>query len=183
MGSQIIKKRSVVIAIDPGISGAILATNGDDFLEVHSMPVVSDGKNKQVSFDGVHLILKTLAARHGTPHVFLERAVPMAMGAKGAFSYGRGFEAIVIAVRLTHLPVTHVEPSKWTREMMEGISIDLRPKARALIAVERLYPRLVGQLPKKPKGGLQDGPIDALLIAGYGLRKHCVESDTSDDFF
>lgn len=160
-----------LVAIDPGISGAIVITNGVDFFDSFPMPIVSDGKNKAVDFDGVFKLLEKISYVHGLIHVYLERAVPMAMGSKHAFNYGRGFEAIVIALSLVKFPVTYVEPNKWTKEMHEGISADLKPKARSLIAVQRLYPGLVALLPKKPKGGLHDGPIDALLIAGYGLRK------------
>jgi hypothetical protein len=55
--------------------------------------------------------------------------------------------------------------------MHEGVSSDLKPKAKSLIAAKRLYASLYAKLPKKPKGGDHDGYIDALLIAGYGLRR------------
>lgn len=159
-----------VLGIDPGINGAFVVTDGH-VLESHAMPIVVAGKEKLIHFAGVQELLLLVHKRHGHIHVFLERAVPMAMGSKGAFTYGRGFEALVIALGLAGFPITHVEPARWAKEMHEGISADLKPKARSLIAVKRLYPRLVGSLPKRPKGGLHDGPIDALLIAGYGLRK------------
>lgn len=165
-------KRAIsVLAIDPGIGGAFVVTDGADFFKSYEMPLVVSGKEKAVDFDGVMDLLRRVREELGGVHVFLERAVPMAMGSKGAFSYGRGFEALVIAVRLHEFPSTLVEPARWTKEMHEGISADLKPKARSLIAVKRLYPQLVRLLPRRPKGGLHDGPIDALLIAGYGLRK------------
>lgn len=159
-----------VVGIDPGIAGAILVTNGKS-LESHFMPILVTGKDKAVDFHGVHDLMSALQKKYGLAHVFLERAIPFAMGAKAAFSYGRGFEAIVIALKLLQFPTTLVDPGKWTKEMHEGISSDLKPKVKSGIAITRLYPQLVASLPKKPKGGLHDGPIDALLIAGYGLRK------------
>ncbi len=159
-----------VLGIDPGINGAMVILEGLT-IESHAMPITTAGKEKQIHFGGVQSLLTSVKKRYGRIHVFLERAVPMAMGSKGAFSYGRGFEALVIAIDILGFPMTMVEPAKWTKEMHEGISADLKPKARSLIAVKRLYPQLLDQLPKKPKGGIHDGPIDALLIAGYGLRK------------
>lgn len=173
-----------VLAIDPGLSGAFVLTDGKT-LTTWPMPIKIHGKDKSVHFDGVHALLWDVLDKHGLVHIFLERAVPMAQGSKSAFNYGRGFEALVIAIELLKFPVTLVEPFKWTKEMHEGISADLRPKVRSEIAVKRLFPQLVDKLPKKPKGGLQDGPIDALLIAGYGLRKIGNKSNVDEmpDFF
>jgi hypothetical protein len=54
--------------------------------------------------------------------------------------------------------------------MHQGISKKLKPKVKSEIAVNQLYPKLVGMLPRRLRGGMHDGFIDALLIAGYGLR-------------
>ena len=174
-----------VIAIDPGNSGAILVTDGVSYVEVYEMPTVKESKSELVEFKGVLYRLKNLARRFPDSHVFLERAMPAAMGSKHAFNYGRGFEALTIAVALSGLPCTLVEPSKWAKEMHEGISTDLKPKAKSLIAVNRLFPRLVKSLPRKPKAKtLHDGPVDALLIAGYGLRRlGRGREKSSEDFY
>lgn len=164
-------KKPIVLAIDPGISGAIVVTDGDRVFSGFAIPVIVWGRETLVDYGGLVTCLFDLQYSYPIAHIFLERAIPMAMGSKGAFTYGRGFEAIVIAISSLALPMTMVEPGKWTREMHEGISKDLKPKAKSLIAVQRLYPHLVGSLPQKPKGGLKDGPVDALLIAGYGLRR------------
>lgn len=176
-------KSTFVLAIDPGINGAFVLTDGKK-IKTWPMPIVASGKEKLIHFDGVHSLLHDeILEKYGAVHVYLERAVPMAQGAKSAFTYGRGFEALVIAISILKFPHTLVEPSRWAKEMHEGISADLRPKAKSLIAVKRLYPQLVASLPKKPKGGLHDGPIDALLIAGYGLRKGGVVKAAVEDFF
>lgn len=163
--------RGCVLGVDPGINGAFVVTDGSTYLQSFPMPIEMVGTDKSIHFDGVMTLLKEITEIAEVVHVFLERAVPFKMGTKGAFSYGRGFEVLNVSLRLTQLPVTLVEPAKWTKEMCEGINADLRPKARSLIAVKRLYPTLVRALPTRPKGGLLDGPVDALLIAGYGLRR------------
>lgn len=167
-----------VIGIDPGLTGAIVVLSGDE-METFSMPLQ---ENKDVDFEKVRLILADI----GSGHVFLERAMPLAMGAKHAFNYGRGFMALELAVKLSGLAVTYVEPAKWVKLMHEGISKDLKPKAKSLIAVQRLFPNLVAKIPKTPKSGkMHEGVVDALLIAGFGARslgkgKH--EHVSIDDF-
>lgn len=174
-----------VVGIDPGINGAIVMTNGDK-LKYWKLPIKVEGKDKFVHFEEVNLIFQQLV-RNQVLHVYLERAIPFALGSKSAFTYGRGFEAILIALRINELAFTLVEPGKWTKEMHEGISSDFKPKKKSAIAVERLYPKLVKWLPKATEGGtkLADGPVDALLIAGYGLRKGSAKPAKTEikDFF
>lgn len=162
---------ALVLGIDPGISGAFILTNGRKLIW-YAMPHKKEGKNKEVDYLGICEILNDIKEKHGEVQTFLERAVPFAMGSKSAFNYGRGFAALEIAIVENGFPVIYVEPQKWTKEMHQGISNDMKPKAKSLVAVNRLYPTLVKQLPTNTKGALLEGPMDALLIAGYGLRKH-----------
>lgn len=165
----------VILGIDPGLQGAFVVTDGDGLFRHWEMPVLIHGKDKSVHFDGVVRLLEVVRETHGRIQVYLERAVSFGMGMKGAFNYGRGFEAIVIALHLGQFPTTFIEPGKWTKEMHEGTDAGLKPKVRSLIAVDRLYPQLVGKIPtyarRDGKKHLQDGAVDALLIAGYGLRR------------
>lgn len=153
----------MIIAIDPGQAGAIVLINGDR-LRVDLLPY----ENKSVNFE--ELIRLLLSYPKKVP-VFLERAMPMAMGAKHAFNYGADFRSLEIALKILNFSVTHVEPSKWTKEMHQGINADLKPKAKSKLAVERLYPKLIPMIPVSPRAKkLHDGVIDAILIAGYGQR-------------
>jgi hypothetical protein len=164
-----IENRAFVLGVDPGLKGAFLLTEGSYIRSQMPMPIVTDGKDQSVDFKVVSQFLGA-AGKH-KPHVFLERPVSFGMGTKGAFTYGRGFEAIVIALQVNAMPFTLVEPSRWAKEMHEGTSASLKPKVRSLIAARRLFPGLIEQLPKRAKGGYHDGFVDALLIAGYGLRR------------
>lgn len=163
-------KSPMVVGIDPGINGAFVAVNGKN-LEAWPMPLAVEGKEKRIHFEAVVALLKEIGDRFGDFSVFVEKPTPFGLGAKSAFSYGRGYEALTIALELTKRPVTFVEPGKWTKEMHEGISSDMKPKVKSFLAVKRLFPHLVAALPKKPKGGLHDGMVDALLIAEYGYRR------------
>lgn len=156
----------MILGVDPGLDGAVVALDGEAF-ECRIMPTKEIGDTREIDFDRFRLILT------GYPgaHIFLERAMPMAMGSKHAFNYGRGFAALEIAVHLEMMPVTYVEPAKWTKVMHEGISNDLKPKAKSVIAAERLFPSLMSQIPRSKKGKYHDGVIDALLVAGFGVRQ------------
>lgn len=158
-----------VLGIDPGLEGAFVLYNGLSFVSF-KMPTRKIGKGTEIVFDQVHALLHAIVVEHGQVPAYLERAVSFGMGSTGAFNYGRGFAAVEIAIQLLKFPVTYVEPHKWTKEMHAGISKDLKPKAKSLVAIERLFPNLVKQLPRNTKGRLLEGPVDALLIAGYGHR-------------
>lgn len=151
----------LVLGIDPGQKGAIVCTDGAQF-RYWPMPLTPE---KDVDFKKVQRILRL------NPHpVYLERAVPFAMGSKGAFNYGRSFAALEIAIQLSGNPHAYVEPAKWTKAMHAGIDSNLKPKAKSALAVKRQFPKLVGALPRDKKGDFLDGPMDAFLIAVFGLR-------------
>lgn len=161
----------IVIGIDPGLEGYFfrMSDNQDERFQMAPMPV-KGGKKKEIDFDGVCALLEEMVLP-GECHVYLERSIGFNMGTQAAFNYGRGFAAIEIAIKLHAVPVTYVEPRKWTKEIFEGIDSRLKPKEQSQIAVERLFPTLASGLPKKKNGRYHEGAVDALLIAGYGLRK------------
>jgi len=179
-------KAVTVLGIDPGVSGALVLLDGEKFAS-YSMPVIEEGKERRADFRKIREMLTAMVDVHAPAHVFLERAVSFGMGTKSAFSYGRGFEALVIALEMAGLPYTLVEPGKWAKEMHAGISGELKPKAKSVIALRRLYPKFITQLPQKPKGGVHDGAVDAILIAAYGLRHlglaHPAPEDDVGDFY
>lgn len=159
-----------ILGIDPGLKGALVLFDGVNF-ESYAMPLFNQGKKKDIHFQMVRVILENLERLKGDFHIYLERAMSMGMGSTGAFNYGRGFAALEIAIQMTGLPVTYVEPQKWAKVMHEGIHADLKPKAKSIIAIRRLFPKLVSQIPKAPRSGkLDEGVVDALLLAGYGYR-------------
>lgn len=157
-----------VLAIDPGNEGAFVYLNRDGEFEFEKMPVKVTGKFKEVEFEAVLEILK----RYKQKTVYLERAKPLAMGATHAFNYGRSFAAIEIAIRVSENPVVYVESHTWAKKMHAGISKDLRPKAKSVLAVERLFRMHLKKIPRSPKAQtLHEGVVDALLIAGYALAE------------
>lgn len=161
-----------IMGIDPGLRGAFVVLHKGK-VEAVAMPV----EGGEISFP---LVQETLTALRPT-EIFLERAVAFGMGTKGAFSYGRGFAAIEIAIQLAKLRVTYVEPGKWTKEIFQGIDKRLKPKERGKLSLKRLFPELIGKLPSDKKGNVHEGVQDALLIAEYG-RRTVGREITGDDF-
>ena len=158
----------LVCGIDPGKKGAFvfLSLSEENPVFKHfPMPLHND----EVHYKGIRELL--LQPDLQPDHIYLERAMPMAMGSKHAFNYGRGFAALEIAIQVVYLPVTYVEPSKWTKALFEGIDSRLKPKERSIIAGERLLPAFVEKIPRNKNGRLDEGVLDALLIAYYGLKK------------
>lgn len=152
------------LAIDPGKNGAIVYLSGTDFV-YFKMPL---SQTNDVNFKKVAKILKMYKG----VHVILERAVPFSMGMKSAFNYGRDFKALEIAIEICKNPVTYVEPNKWAKEMCQGVKHSRDKKKRNAIAAQRLFPNEFLKVPKGPKSGKpHDGVVDALLMAGYGIRK------------
>jgi hypothetical protein len=160
-----------ILGIDPGQSGAFVFLDNGIPVWSRLMPLTT---NKDIDFKEVRRIIAA-ADRENCDHIILERAKPLAMGAKHAFNYGRGFAALELAIALDTIPVTYVEPEKWGKVIHEGISADLKPKAKSRIAFERLFKRHLGFVPKSKvtaKGGgkYHEGILEALLIAAYGER-------------
>lgn len=160
-----------ILAIDPGINGAFAFFDGNNW-EWELMPI---NKEKEIQFEKVRQFIESLFC---PDHIFLERAVSFGMGTKAAFNYGRGFAALEIAIKLARVPVTYIEPAKWTKKMHEGIAKDLKAKAKSQIAIARLFPQLVPLLPKDKNGVIHDGIADAILIGAFGSGQ---KLDTFDD--
>ena len=157
-----------ILGIDPGQAGSIVALFGNQSnLDIELMPLKP---NKDIDFKKVKEILESYSELYEEIHIFLERALPMAMGSKHAFNYGRGFAAIEIAIEELEIPVTYVEPAKWAKLMHDGINTKYKTKEKSAIAFKRLFPKLVPKIPKSKKGRLHEGVVEATLIAAYGQR-------------
>lgn len=157
-----------IIGIDPGKTGWIVClSDTGSIIGHHPMPIDTAG---DVDHERVFQEVKRLSGGEPT-QIFLERAMPMAMGSKHAFNYGRDFKAVEVAVKVSAIPFTMVEPSKWCKAMYQGIDARLQAKAKALIAFEQLMPGEKDKAPRGPKTGrVLDGFVDAALIAEYGRR-------------
>jgi crossover junction endodeoxyribonuclease RuvC len=156
---------TVIIGIDPGITGAIACLVDGELLDVEDMPTFTEMRGKRnvttVSPSGVTNVLDEFAVNGvNEPLVIIERvhATPQ-MGVTSAFNFGDGYGVLRGCVAALGYPVRYVEPSVWKKAA--GLTADKGGSRR--LASER-WPA-VAQLFARVK---DDGRAEAALIAAWG---------------
>ncbi len=158
----------LIVGIDPGQTGAVVALEGPDLHSVHVM--------KDATWFADHMeALKKYAVMefvHGIK-VYIERAQAMPKnGAVSMFKYGQHFGELIGILVALQIPFETVPPGTWTKAMHQTRDKTKTPKARSLQAVQRLYPGLRLTDPESERAKVPHlGIVDALLIATYGLNK------------
>jgi hypothetical protein len=168
----------VIVGIDPGKSGAAVAIDSNlSLLSGHSLMW-----DKAGLLDAVALASWFWKMRPGLvviEKVYGRGAVAgssfKGWGASQNFNFGFGFGQIVQAVRC--LQPAHgfgfgmVPSQTWQKDAHAGRPRKMSAKDSTAWAYGSLYPN--GGLPTKPRGGLDDGMIDALFIARWGATHLC----------
>ena len=158
----------IVLAIDPGLSGAIaiLGPSLDD-LVVHDMPVhvLARGGKAKRDVDAVELVsIIRLAELSGAlDHTFVEQVGAMpGQGLSSTFAFGKGYGIVLGALAALSVPVTTVPPQRWKKALGVPAGKDAA-RARA----SQLMPRHAHHWPLKK----HDGRAEAALIALFGWGK------------
>jgi crossover junction endodeoxyribonuclease RuvC len=151
---------TVILGIDPGLSGALAMASGDE-LHVHDMPVVEVRGKRVIDAPRLAEMLRT-----GFPYmpnmVVLEHVQGVqGSGATSAFAFGRGFGLVEGCVTAIGLPLTLVRPQTWTKAL--GVS---RDKGQHRLAAGSLWPRHTGLFARVK----DDGRADAALLAHWYAR-------------
>lgn len=153
---------SLVIAIDPGLSGAIAILDEDGKVDlVRDLPVIRDGKLSWI--DGSRLQSMVMAARKGRDaRAIVERVQAMPkQGLSSSFNFGVGFGSILGVLQTLQLPIEFVTPVTWKR----ALGLDSQ-KHRSLDKARLLYPMAELHLAK------HDGRAEALLLAHWYQTRH-----------
>jgi crossover junction endodeoxyribonuclease RuvC len=146
-----------ICGIDPGRKGALVSLEGN-VIKLRSMP-----DNEKDLFETLVDLCPDVT------HVFVEKAQSLpGNGSVGMFHYGDGFGQIKGVLAAMRIPYTLVPPRTWTKVMHAGCDVG-EPKARSLEAVRRLFPNIELRRTERCRN-LDEGFIDALLIAEYGRR-------------
>lgn len=161
-----IGKHKFYAAADPGAKGAIALMNAAGHgLKVWKMPM-TDGEIDLLGLYEIFLYLKRL------PDVGF--GIEWATAWPGAFSnvirdaevFGRQKGILQAFTYLSHLPQYHITPQGWKGKLaLDGKSREGSNEAAAAALLGN-YPE-ARSLIYGPRGGLLDGPMDALLIAHY----------------
>jgi len=151
---------TIILAIDPGLTGALAVymTGLPDRVSVYDMPVV-DGEinHHQLS----HMI------RSWAPDVAcIERVGPMPRdGVKQAWRFASAYTAARVVVALLHIPTTLVTPGSWKKAMKVAGGPDGKEECRAMAI--RMFPACAEHFGRKKDAGR----AEAALLAVYASQQ------------
>lgn len=164
----------MIIAIDPGLQGAIAHLYDDGrFCCVESMPVV-DGEVSEALLVGELRAMRdsTRDEGLGDPLVVVEQvqAFPK-QGRSSCFNFGTSFGIVRGVVAGLGLSLELVHPSVWKKAMKLG-----RDKETARAKALQLFPEASEALKRKR----DEGRAEALLLALWFTRRLQVQHDPSN---
>lgn len=154
----------IVIGIDPGCSGALVALHSDGSYLAHlDMPTIKVGTKSRVNGAAVSAFLHGLLAEHALDglHCYLEQVGAMpGQGVSSMFTFGHAAGLVEGVVTGAGIPLDLVTPQAWKK----SAGLIGKDKDAARSRAVQLYPGL-RVLDLKGKG---QAVADALLIARYG---------------
>lgn len=179
---------SLVVGVDPGLTGALALYNAStDALDISDMPTWSMviNKHKRQRVDAVALDEYFMMAKMiGVQLVVLEAVGGRPkQSASAAFVFGYSVGLIYQACVHARLPVETVPPAVWKRIMRvpgkrDGVTDD---KEKQLAIVHRATELMPMHRDKwhGPKGGMKLDRAEAALLAKYGADHalHSIEPD------
>jgi hypothetical protein len=151
---------SVIIGIDPGATGYIVALDSDGIAWSREMPETPAQ-------------LADALREHAGATVIVERQQPMPRdrrGVIGGFKSGQGFGRIEGVLAALNCRVYLVRSQDWQKTVLRGEAKAADRKALMALyteVAERMWPTIVF---RGPRGGLLDGKAAAALIAEHGRR-------------
>lgn len=157
----------MIIGIDPGLTGALVAIDGDQkIIGYQLMPTYQVGKSKHVEALGVFTWLDRIIPAGEMPAIWIEQVASRpGQGVASMFTFGRAVGTVeAVATLLGRM--SHVAPHAW--KTAAGIPTGATKDASRGRALELGYSRAIPELAQKAKG---QALADALLIARYGLSK------------
>ena len=153
---------TVILGIDPGLSGAVALYVADTgALVVHDMPTLDlarGGKAKR-ELDAVELA-RLIDAAGPIAHAYIEQVGAMpGQGVSSVFSFGKSYGLALGVLAANFIPHTLVPPQRWKRALGVPAAKDgARARASQLLpAHAALWTRVK-----------DDGRAEAAMIALYG---------------
>ena len=161
----------LIIAIDPGINGAICFFGNGQVKEVIEMPTMAEGKKNKRQVNG-HQMYNELSSRIKgynslNINVIVEQVSAMpGQGVTSMFNFGQSFGVIKGVCAAMRLPIFFVRPAKWKKHFE---LINSQKDASRTKAIE-MFPKISSILSKKK----DSNKADAILIASFyeNIIKH-----------
>lgn len=170
----------IVVGIDPGYTGAIVALTDYGAVDAYSMPIFTTkkaggGVNRDVNGAEVARLLTDIkTSANGEVRVVIERVQAMptivtkngrverrGQGASSAFKFGEATGIVRGVVAALHLPVRRVAPTTWKRTLC----LTGKGKDAARQKATDLFPYYAHLWRTKSRGGV----ADALLMAYFDM--------------
>ena len=154
----------LIIAIDPGINGAICFFENGEVKDVIEMPTMAEGKKNKRQING-HQMYNELSNRikkYNIPNinVVVEQVSAMpGQGVTSMFNFGQSFGVIKGICAAMQLPIFFVRPAKWKKHFE---LINTQKDASRTKAIE-MFPKISSILSKKK----DSNKADAILIASF----------------
>lgn len=155
---------SAVLAIDPGLSGALALYAGGGVLEVYDVPTLALARNgkakREVDHYALARIIDDIAGRYPQAHAIIEQVGSMpGQGVSSVFAFGKVYGVLIGVCAAHFLPISFVTPAVWKRALKVPASKD---GARA--AASAVFPHHADKWARVK----DDGRAEAALIAVYG---------------
>lgn len=144
----------ITIGIDPGYRTGGVALVGEDWAEVHDMPIYSEG--------GVDVaaLMDIINSAGPVDHIYIEKQQAMPkQGVVSVFKLGFGYAQALTTVALSGHPYTEVRPALWKKSMNLP-----KDKDSARRMAQQWFPQLTEKMRRKK----DEHRAEALLIAAYG---------------
>ena len=154
----------LIIAIDPGINGAICFFENGEVKEVLEMPTMAEGKKNKRQVNG-RQIYNEISSRIENYklqdiNVVVEQVSAMpGQGVTSMFNFGQSFGVIKGICSAMQLPIFFVRPAKWKKYFN---LINSEKDASRTRAIE-IFPYFSSELSKKKDAN----KADAILIASF----------------
>ena len=154
----------LIIAIDPGINGAICFFENGEVIDVLEMPTMAEGKKNKRQVNG-HQLYNELSYRikkynMQNINVVVEQVSAMpGQGVTSMFNFGQSFGVIKGICAAMQLPIFFVRPAKWKKHFE---LINTQKDASRTKAIE-MFPKISSILSKKK----DSNKADAILIASF----------------
>ena len=153
----------VIVGIDPGLSGALVALHPDGtFAWCHDIPVITAGTKREI--DEIELARLVDAAGPIDVAVLEKVGVRPGEGTVGAFTFGRGYGLLRGILRAHFVRIIDVTPATWKKGV--GIKTGAGKDASRALAKER-FQQHAGLFARVN----DDGRAEGALIALWGWEK------------
>ena len=162
----------LIIAIDPGINGAICFFENGEVKDVLEMPTMAEGKKNKRQVNG-HQMYNELSYRIKkyniqNINVVVEQVSAMpGQGVTSMFNFGQSFGILKGICSAMQLPMYFVRPAKWKKYFN---LINSQKDASRTKAIE-IFPYFSSKLSKKK----DSNKADAILIASFYYETYKLE--------